>query len=180
MLLTCNEISKQQPVTRLLMYGVDCVDSSLPALRMINPQFLSLRDCFLLSDYVRSLQQFFGSGDSLQVLALEYMNLRPLESLLDEMLEDLVAHHEAQKGQRKLWLELAADEFDYAKLSKDFIVKWTERCEEVESIDCRISNLFDFDDDEEEEEEGGKRRRSRWRSRRGGGVGGGGGGGRGE
>ena len=30
MLLICNEISKQQPVTRLWMYGVDCADSSAP------------------------------------------------------------------------------------------------------------------------------------------------------
>ena len=43
----------------------------------------------------------------------QYMNLRPFESLLDELLEDLVAHHEAGLAQRKLVLELIGKDEDW-------------------------------------------------------------------
>ena len=54
-LLVCSEIFKQQPVTDLDMSGVDCHDSSLTALRMINPQRLELWKCDLPDQFVRSL-----------------------------------------------------------------------------------------------------------------------------
>ena len=142
-LLVCSEISKQQPVTHLRMWGVRCLDSSLTATRMVNPQSLCLSFCDLPDQFVRSLiQQLFGAGDSLQLLVLSYLNLGPYESLLDELLNNLVAHHETQKGQRKLKLELGEDKSNCKlfgnNLSKDFRKRWRERCEGVESIDCYI------------------------------------------
>ena len=124
LLLVCSEIFKQQPVTCLHMYKVTCPDSSLTSLRLINPKFLYLDCCNLPVDFVRSLiQQLFGAGDSLQKLELWGINLRPHESLLDELLEDLVTHHEAQKGQRKLVLELDGSSFTKpTNLSGDFIL----------------------------------------------------------
>ena len=142
LLLSCSEIFKQQPVTALYMFGVTCHDSSLTALRMINPQVLHLWECNLPPNYVESLiQQLKGSGDSLQKLELLAMDLSPYESLLDELLENLVAHHETHKGQRKLVLLLIGNKFiQPTNLSEGFKVKWRERCRGVESIHCVISD----------------------------------------
>ena len=141
MLLVCSEISNQQPVTALYMHDVTCNDSSLTAPRMNNPQVLKLSFCDLPTNFVENLiQQLKGSGDSLQKLQLSYMNLRPYESLLDELLENLVAHHETHKGQRKLELKLWGGEEDPTNLSEGFRVKWRERCEGVESIHCEIDD----------------------------------------
>ena len=137
MLLVCSEIFKQQPVTALDMYWVTCHDSSLTAPRMINPQVLVLALCNLPSNFVENLiEQLKGSGDSLQRLWLLFMDLSPYESLLDELLENLVAHHESHKGQRKLKLKLVYG----TNLSEGFKVKWKKRCEGVESIHCEISD----------------------------------------
>ena len=144
-LLACSEIFKLQPVTYLYMHFVFCRDSSLIVPRMINPQRLCLYECYLqrlclyecyLPDqFVRSLiRDLFGAGDSLQFLGLYRINLRPFESLLDELLENLVAHYETHKGQRKL--ELRLDEG--TELSEDFCERWRERCRGVESIDYGI------------------------------------------
>ena len=136
LLLVCCEISKHQPVTALYMGGVTCDDSSLTAPRMINPQVLHLYKCNLPSNFVENLiQQLKGSGDSLQRLELDMMDLSPYGSLLDELLENLVGHHETHKCQRKLelWLKYKTN------LSEGFRVKWKKRCEGVESIHCWIS-----------------------------------------
>ena len=140
LLLVCSEIFKQQPVTALYMLDVDCGDSSLTVPRMINPQYLRLFNCELPSNFVRSLiQQLFGAGDSLQELNLWRIDLSPYEYLLDELLENLVAHHEAHKGQRKLELKLTGGILiRRTNLSEGFKVKWRERCEGVESINCTI------------------------------------------
>ena len=132
LLQTCSEIFKQQPVTHLDKEDVFCPDSSLTAPRMVNPQYLRLSTCKLPSDFVRSLiRQMFGAGDSLQYLMLHFMDLSPFGSLLDKLLEDLVANHEAQKGQDKLVLvlQLVRD-----NLSERFKIKWRERCRRVKSI----------------------------------------------
>ena len=112
------------------MIGVRCHNSSLTVPRMINPQSLHLWKCYLPPNFVRSLlQQLLGSGDSLQRLELDEMYLSPYEPLLDELLENLVAHHEVQKGQRKLELMLTRDmDENPTNLSDDFIEKWRERC----------------------------------------------------
>ena len=65
------------------------------------------------------------------------MDLGPFESLLDELLEDLVAHHEAGLAQRKLLLRLLG----YTRptnLSQEFVEKWGKRCKKVDSIYCEI------------------------------------------
>ena len=112
------------------------------------------------------------------------MNLEPFESLLDELLEDLVAHHEAGLAQRKLrlkqsyletdpawrWmeennldkllqyilslcyeehhevdlaqgklrLEMIGNTFGPINLSDQFVEKWNQRCEKVDSIEYKI------------------------------------------
>ena len=133
-LTTCSTISLHQPVRNLRMFGVTCLDSSLTALRMINPQSLHLFDCDLPDQFVRSLiRDLFGAEDSLQGLVLWNLDLSPCESLLDELLENLVAHHEAHRGQRELRLGLMG-----TRLSEDFQKRWWERCEGVESIHCWI------------------------------------------
>ena len=90
------------------------------------------------------------------------MNLAPFEPLLDELLEDLVAHHEAGLAQRKpsLWqrltgrgnreaglaqrkleLWLGGDKYYFpTNLSREFVEKWRNRCEKVDSIDCTIGD----------------------------------------
>ena len=73
------------------------------------------------------------------------MNLAPFESLLDELLEDLVAHHqrkrEAGLAQRKLKLWLEGSKFSQpTNLSEEFVEKWRNRCEKVDSIDCDIGD----------------------------------------
>ena len=136
-LLVFSEISKQQPVTHLCMLYVTCRDSSLTAPRMINPQSLCLQGCDLPDQFVRSLiQQLFGAGDSLQKLRLVGMDLSPFEPLLDELLENLVTHHEAHKGQRKLELRRGYEN----KLSQDFRERWREQSQGVESIYCYIDD----------------------------------------
>ena len=138
LLQICSEIFNQQPVTALRMHGVTCDDSSVTAPRMNNPQYLRLRSCNLPSNFVANLfQQLKGSRDSLQVLELYGMDLSPCESLLDELLEDLVAHHETHKGRRELKLKLEGYN-RLTNLSEGFRKKWLERCRGVESINCDI------------------------------------------
>ena len=118
------------------MDWVFCRDSSLIVPRMINPQCLHLAYCNLMDQFVRSLiRDLFGAGHSLQELVLDFIDLSPYESLLDELLENPVAHHETHKGQRKLELGLYE-----TNLSGDFIQRWNERCWGVESIDCMIDD----------------------------------------
>ena len=139
LLQTCSEIFTQQGATHLTMVDVTCHHSTLETLKFTNPQSLWLRFCNLPNNFVRSLlNQLFGSGDSLQRLWMDWMDLSPFESLLNELLEDLVAHHKTQKGQRKLNLELEGFTAYPTNLSKLFIQKWRERCRGVESIDCWI------------------------------------------
>ena len=77
-------------------------------------------------------------GETLQELQLSWMNLKPFESLLDELLEDLAAHHEAGLAQRELLLRLTGGIFQPTNLSEEFVEKWRNRCKKVDSIHCRI------------------------------------------
>ena len=145
LLSTCSEIFKHQEVTDLLMEHVTC--NSLEAPRLINPVTVHLDGCKLPDDFMEKfLHDLKGCGESLQLLKLDMMNLEPFESLLDELLEDLVAHHqrkrEAGLAQRKLELWLTGDEDeeeDPTNLSDEFMEKWRNRCDVVESIDCTIT-----------------------------------------
>ena len=140
LLSICSEISKHQAVTNLVMWSVTC--NSLEAPRLINPVMVVLFKCKLPDDFVEKiLRQLFGSGESLQRLVLWNMNLAPFESLLDELLEDLVSHHqrkrEAGLAQRKLELRLRGYKDEPNNLSSRFVKKW-DRCKKVESIYCQI------------------------------------------
>ena len=149
LLLTCSQISNHEAVTHLHMVFVRCPHSSLQSPRMINPQLLVLSNCSLAEDYVKCLlQQLIGSGDSLQELWLWRMDLSPFEPLLDELLEDVVAHHGAQKGQRKLKLKLKLWLIYGTNLSKVFEEKWRNRCRGVESIECWIHDYNNDDNDD--------------------------------
>ena len=142
LLSTCSQISTHQPVTDLYMLDVRC--KPLEAPRLIKPRTVRLHDCRLPEVFMQILLRQLiecHCGETLQRLELKYMNLGPFESLLDELLEDLVAHHEAGLAQRKLRLRLGANMFQRINLSKEFMKKWQNRCEKVDSIHCRI---YDF------------------------------------
>ena len=142
----CGYIFKKQVITDLIISTTFIHSTKVPTIT--NPRSLRLNYCHTSYNFMRSLlQQLFGAGDSLEILWLKNTDLSPCESLLDELLENLVAHHEAQKGQRKLELEL-----DGTDLSKDFTKKWNERCMGIGSIYCEIRGDDDScteDDDSE-------------------------------
>ena len=140
LLTTCSRISDHQAVSDLRMKAVRCecsmaLDAQIKMIR--NPQSVCFRHCALPRNFSWStLRQLKHCGESLQELRLRLMYLAPFESLLDELLEDLVAHHEAGLAQRKLELELRGYEDN---LSEEFVEKWQNRCEKVDSINCRIT-----------------------------------------
>ena len=158
LLSICSEISKHQAVTDLRISFVTC--NSLEAPRLLNPVTVYLSYCELPDDFVEKiLRQLKGSGESLQRLRLSRMILGPLESLLDELLEDLVAHHERKReaglAQRKLLLWLFGDKiFHPTNLSEEFVEKWRNRCKKVNSIDCKIDDGEDEDDSDSDSTSG--------------------------
>ena len=138
LLLTCSQISTHQPVTDLRMYDVTC--NSLTPPRLTKPGTVLLSQCEFPNVFEKILCQLFGCRESLQYLELRGMDLAPFEPLLDELLEDLVAHHEAGLAQRKLRLELwGFKSIQPTNLSKEFEEKWRNRCEKVDSIDYYIN-----------------------------------------
>ena len=155
LLSTCSRIFKQQSVTDLAMYTVTCNDSTVDAPRMLNIRSVVLYNCGLPDRYLRKiLRGLFGSGESLEKLELRYIDLSPFEGLLDELLEDLVSHHEARARagltQRKLWLELTGEEDDIlSNLSDAFVEKWRACCSGISSIQCYIGDRdVDYNDDD--------------------------------
>ena len=141
LLSICSQISTHQPVTDLYMYGVTC--DSLEAPRLIKPRTVRLSQCKFPEGFMQILLRQLikcHCRETLQKLVLLWMDLRPFEPLLDELLEDLVAHHEAGLAQRKLLLRLWGYKF-YNKptnLSEEFVEKWQNRCAKVDSIDYEI------------------------------------------
>ena len=143
LLSTCSEIWKHQGISQLYMWNVTCNNPTIPAPRLTNPGMVVLWGCNLQDVFIKILlRQLFGCGETLQELWLNNMNLRPFESLLDELLEDLVAHHEAGLAQRKLDLELRGyKDYEPTNLSEEFKKKWRNRCEKIDSIVCMIYDL---------------------------------------
>ena len=142
LLSICSQIFTHQPVTDLQMSHVTC--NSLEAPRLIKPVTVDLYQCEFPEDFMQILLRQLiecRCGETLQRLELYGMNLVPFQSLLDELLEDLVAHHEAGLAQRKLRLWLFEDKFfnERTNLSEEFVEKWRNRCEKVDSIDCEIT-----------------------------------------
>ena len=139
LLSICSEIWKHQGVSDLWMWAVKC-DSLTPP-RLTNPGTVRLSQCKFLDVFVEKiLHQLFGCAEYLQRLELEGMNLKPFESLLDELLEDLVAHHEAGSVQRRLRLR-GDGHIQPSKLSEEFKEKWWNRCWGIDSIDCVIGDI---------------------------------------
>ena len=92
LLSTCSQIFRHQVVMDLRMKWVICSTFTAPR---INPVSLNLEMCRFPDVFMEKLLcQLFGCGETLQKLWLSDMNLTPFESLLDELLEDPVAHHE--------------------------------------------------------------------------------------
>ena len=138
LLSICSQIWKHQAVTDLRMMGVTC--NSLEAPRLIKPVTVSLYLCEFPEVFMQILLRQLiecHCGETLQRLQLSDMNLRPFQSLLDELLEDLVAHHEAGLVQRRLVLMLEGL-IQPTNLSEEFVKKWRNRCKKVDSIDCLI------------------------------------------
>ena len=140
LLSICSEIWKYQAVSDLRMDPVICTDSTLDPPRMANPRCLALRDCQFPGPFIRKLlHQLFDCSESLEMLWLSRMNLEPFERNLDELLENLVAHHEAGLAQRKLEILLIGGKhIQLTNLSREFKKKWRKRCEKVDSIHCKI------------------------------------------
>ena len=67
-----------------------------------------------------------------------------------------MAHHQRKReegsAQRKLQLVLEGDEDDPTNLSEEFVEKWRNRCEKVDSIDCWILHYNESDSDDINEE----------------------------
>ena len=138
LLSICSQIRKHQPVTDLRMEYVTC--NSLEAPRLTKPGTVYLSWCKLPEDFIKILLRQLiecHCGETLQVLQLYAMSLAPFESLLDELLEDLVAHHEVGLAQRKLELWLRGL-INRTNLSEEFKEKWRNRCKKVDSIRCYI------------------------------------------
>ena len=147
LLSTCSEIFKHQAVTDLYMYWVICDSLEVP--RLIKPVSLHLLQCALPVGFMEKiLRQLIESrcGESLQRLELDSVDLEPFESLMDELLEDLVAHHQSKReaglNQRKLKVWLRGDEDNPTNLSREFVKKWRNRCKKVDSIDCVIETFW--------------------------------------
>ena len=142
LLSICSQIFTHQPVTDLWMRFVRC--NSLEAPRLIKPVMLELYVCKLPDDFMQILLRQLiecHCGETLHRLELFGMNLKSFESLLDELLENIVAHHEAGLAQRKLWLGLYGyNIFQRTNLSEEFVEKWQNRCEKVDSICCIIGS----------------------------------------
>ena len=119
LLSICSEIFTHQGVSDLRMVYVTC--NSLTPPRLIKPVTLFLWGCKLM-----------------------VMDLEPFESLLDELLEDLVAHHQRKReeglAQRWLWLKLEGNKKQPTNLSEEFKEKWRKRCQKVNSIVCKIGD----------------------------------------
>ena len=114
---------------------------------MTNPRYLFLSGSYFSDPFIRKLlHQLFGCSDSLEILWLDGMNLKPIERDLDELLEDIVPHDEAGLAHRKLRLWLGKDQYDAydeeemyrTNLSEVFVEKWMNRCDEVWTMDCEI------------------------------------------
>ena len=142
-LRTYCSISQFQPVTKLYMrrcFFQEDLHASETLVIDRNCQSVSLYHCVVPESFLGNiLHQLFRCIHSLEYLNLDAMNLGPFESLLDELLEDLVAYHEAQKGHRKLELRLRGHYLvESTNLSKQFVMKWNQRCKGIPSIDCDI------------------------------------------
>ena len=141
LLSICSQIWKHQGVTDLEMWWVTC--NSLEAPRLIKPGTVVLFLCSFPYVFIKILLRQLiecHCGETLQKLGLWFINLSTFESLLDELLEDLAAHHESGLAQRKLELKLEGNNFynQPTNLSSRFVEKWRNRCEKVDSIDCEI------------------------------------------
>ena len=137
LLSICRKISIHQAVSDLYMVNGTYYSLDIPKLTNLRSLYLYIfefPDGFLDN----LLRQLFGCGDSLQKLEVWRIDLRPYESLVDELLEDLVAHHEAGLAQRKLYLELVGFVAEPTNFSWKFKEKWMNRCQRIHSIDCDI------------------------------------------
>ena len=149
LLKTCHMISEHQAVTDLEMHDVRCESSTAEELPLIraharSARLVNLIRCALPMSYLRHiLHQLSQSVDTLQFLNLEDMDLKLIETELDELLEWLVSHHESGKAQSKLILTIVGSEEEPTNLSQDFVDKWTRLCKGIESITpCDIGDIF--------------------------------------
>ena len=147
LLTTCHNISRHQPVTDLYLWGVECRD--LPAaveapIMSRNARSLWLSLCDLPVRFIRQILRQLIDSDciTLQKLKMGDMDLSEVEAQLEELMEQLVSHHEAGAAQEKLEVQL-----HNLVLSWKFVEKWRRRCEGITSIDCMIHDDVDYYDD---------------------------------
>ena len=150
LLTKCHNISRHQPVTDLCL-SVHCRD--LPAVEAPimsrNAQSLRFAFCILTVGFMKSIlcQLIISRCVTLQMLRLEWIDfslveghfsgLGAVEEELDELMEQLVSHHEAGTAQEKLNVMLK-EEVTKRYLSGEFMAKWSRRCQGITSIEYDI------------------------------------------
>ena len=137
LLTTCFKISENQPITDFVMLEVRCDDLTVKAPIMSSrAASLYLYACDLPVSYLREIiHQLFKCSHTLQYLELIYMDLKPIEKEIDELLERLVSFHESGEAQIKLRLWIEGNDEQRNNLSQEFIDKWRPRCKRIKSID---------------------------------------------
>ena len=138
-LLNAQRISKQQPISDLLIQNMRCDFTTAEAPTLSNVRSLIVANCVVPVSFLKNIMhQLLSCRDTLQHFVLSKMDLRELEPLMDELLEYLVSHHERGLAQTKLRLWLG-DDYYPTNLSEQFETKWQQCCEGVKSIDCQIN-----------------------------------------
>ena len=140
LLTTCHNILEKQPITDLYLARVRCEDLTVKAPTMSSKAAsLIIHQCALPVSYFRGIiRQLFECTHTLQRLDLRFMDLKPIEKDLGELLERLVSFHESGEAQISLWLGIGSDKRLRSNLSQEFVDKWRPRCKKIKSIDCRL------------------------------------------
>ena len=139
LLALCHQVSEYQAVTDFYMLDVspeDMTKLEVPNMSS-HAKSLWLWECELPTEFVRSILRQLSSCVTLQMLWLRDINLSSVEGDLDELLENLVAHHRRMIGAAHYSerLELVLDR---NSLSQEFKTKWRQCCKRVSSIKYQI------------------------------------------
>ena len=132
-LTVCEQICRKQNLIDLCLSGLYLKDETVFKMSR-NTQSVVLVDCGFDVDFLRDLLRQLSDCTKLQKLFLGCYSLRRVEKELDEVLENLVAHHEREiaehdkKGQQMRLKIICGDD-----VSQDFKNKWELRCRKLKA-----------------------------------------------
>ena len=146
LLSTIHRITQVQAVTDLWMQKIKCEDLSPAEVPIIsrNVRSVTIAECNLPVDFLRSVLHQLTGCHSLQILRLSIVNLKEVQEDLNKLLESLVDHHKTgvsqaytQSGneegtshhQRELMLVLGK-----TNVTERFKEKWSQCCWGIPSI----------------------------------------------